>query len=60
MLWVVFTIIAAAAQTARNAMQRELTGTLAGLRIVGVSARGARGAPPPARGGPPQKGPART
>jgi drug/metabolite transporter (DMT)-like permease len=28
MLWVVFTIIAAAGQTARNAMQRELTATL--------------------------------
>ncbi len=28
MLWAVFTIIAAAAQTARNAMQRELTATL--------------------------------
>lgn len=28
MLWVVFTLIAAAAQTARNAMQRELTATL--------------------------------
>lgn len=28
MLWAVFTLIAAAAQTARNAMQRELTGTL--------------------------------
>ena len=28
MLWAVFTIIAAAAQTARNAMQRELTSTL--------------------------------
>src|SRR5512143_2115495 len=28
MLWAVFTIIAAAAQTARNAMQRELTVTL--------------------------------
>ncbi|HEX5508721.1 MAG TPA: DMT family transporter [Pseudolabrys sp.] len=28
MLWAVYTIIAAAAQTARNAMQRELTGTL--------------------------------
>jgi len=27
-LWALFTIIAAAAQTARNAMQRELTGTL--------------------------------
>jgi drug/metabolite transporter (DMT)-like permease len=27
-LWAVFTIVAAAAQTARNAMQRELTGTL--------------------------------
>ena len=27
-LWVAFTVIAAAAQTARNAMQRELTGTL--------------------------------
>src|SRR5215218_9044899 len=27
-LWIVFTVIAAAAQTARNAMQRELTGTL--------------------------------
>jgi drug/metabolite transporter (DMT)-like permease len=27
-LWIVFTLIAAAAQTARNAMQRELTGTL--------------------------------
>jgi drug/metabolite transporter (DMT)-like permease len=27
-LWVVFTIVAALAQTARNAMQRELTGTL--------------------------------
>ncbi len=27
-LWVVFTLLAAAAQTARNAMQRELTGTL--------------------------------
>ena len=27
-LWVVFTIIAAAAQTVRNAAQRELTGTL--------------------------------
>jgi drug/metabolite transporter (DMT)-like permease len=27
-LWAVFTVIAAAAQTARNAMQRELTGTL--------------------------------
>src|SRR4051794_19866832 len=27
-LWVVFTLIAAAAQTARNAMQRELTATL--------------------------------
>ena len=29
MLWAVFTLIAAAAQTARNAMQRELTATLA-------------------------------
>jgi len=28
MLWAVFTLIAAAAQTARNAMQRELTGAL--------------------------------
>ncbi len=28
MLWAVFTIVAAAAQTARNAMQRELTATL--------------------------------
>ena len=28
MLWAVFTLIAAAAQTARNAMQRELTSTL--------------------------------
>ena len=28
MLWAVFTLIAAAAQTARNAMQRELTATL--------------------------------
>ena len=28
MLWAVFTLTAAAAQTARNAMQRELTGTL--------------------------------
>ena len=28
MLWAIFTLIAAAAQTARNAMQRELTGTL--------------------------------
>src|SRR5215468_11198883 len=28
MLWAVFTLIAAAAQTARNAMQRELTTTL--------------------------------
>jgi drug/metabolite transporter (DMT)-like permease len=28
MLWAVFTVIAAAAQTARNAMQRELTATL--------------------------------
>jgi drug/metabolite transporter (DMT)-like permease len=28
MLWAVFTLIAAAAQTVRNAMQRELTGTL--------------------------------
>src|SRR6476620_962909 len=28
MLWTVFTLIAAAAQTARNAMQRELTATL--------------------------------
>src|SRR5262245_41101671 len=27
-LWAVFTVIAAASQTARNAMQRELTGTL--------------------------------
>ena len=27
-LWVVFTLIAAAAQTVRNAMQRELTATL--------------------------------
>ena len=27
-LWAVFTLIAAAAQTARNAMQRELTATL--------------------------------
>jgi drug/metabolite transporter (DMT)-like permease len=27
-LWIVFTIVAALAQTARNAMQRELTGTL--------------------------------
>ena len=27
-LWVAFTLIAAASQTARNAMQRELTGTL--------------------------------
>src|SRR5690349_18090341 len=27
-LWIVFTLIAAAAQTARNAMQRELTATL--------------------------------
>jgi len=27
MLWAVFTLIAAAAQTARNAMQRELTAT---------------------------------
>ena len=28
MLWAVFTLIAAAAQTARNAMQRELTASL--------------------------------
>src|SRR4051812_26401381 len=28
MLWAIFTLIAAAAQTARNAMQRELTSTL--------------------------------
>ena len=28
MLWAVFTLVAAAAQTARNAMQRELTATL--------------------------------
>ena len=28
MLWAVFTIVAAASQTARNAMQRELTATL--------------------------------
>src|SRR5882672_4106570 len=28
MLWAVFTLIAASAQTARNAMQRELTATL--------------------------------
>ena len=28
MLWAIFTLIAAAAQTARNAMQRELTATL--------------------------------
>ena len=28
MLWAVFMLIAAAAQTARNAMQRELTATL--------------------------------
>ncbi|HKS86532.1 MAG TPA: EamA/RhaT family transporter, partial [Pseudolabrys sp.] len=28
MLWTIFTLIAAAAQTARNAMQRELTSTL--------------------------------
>ena len=28
MLWAVFTLIAAAAQTVRNAMQRELTATL--------------------------------
>ena len=28
MLWALFTLIAAAAQTARNAMQRELTATL--------------------------------
>ena len=28
MLWAIFTVIAAAAQTARNAMQRELTATL--------------------------------
>jgi drug/metabolite transporter (DMT)-like permease len=34
MLWVVFTLIAAAAQTARNAMQRELT---AGLGTVGAT-----------------------
>src|SRR5262245_45698518 len=27
-LWALFTVIAAASQTARNAMQRELTGTL--------------------------------
>ena len=27
-LWAVFTVIAAFAQTVRNAMQRELTGTL--------------------------------
>src|SRR3954462_701485 len=27
-LWIVFTVLAAAAQTARNAMQRELTATL--------------------------------
>ena len=35
-LWIVFTIIAAAAQTVRNAMQRELTGTLGTLGATHV------------------------
>jgi len=35
-LWVVFTVIAAAAQTVRNAMQRELTGTLGTLGATHV------------------------
>jgi drug/metabolite transporter (DMT)-like permease len=36
MLWVVFTLIAAAAQTARNAMQRELTVTLGAVGATHV------------------------
>ena len=35
-LWIVFTIIAAAAQTVRNAMQRELTGALGALGATHV------------------------
>ena len=35
-LWVVFTVIAAAAQTVRNAMQRELTGSLGTLGATHV------------------------
>ena len=35
-LWIVFTVIAAAAQTIRNAMQRELTGTLGTLGATHV------------------------
>jgi drug/metabolite transporter (DMT)-like permease len=35
-LWIVFTVIAAAAQTVRNAMQRELTGTLGTLGATHV------------------------
>jgi drug/metabolite transporter (DMT)-like permease len=35
-LWIVFTIIAAAAQTVRNAMQRELTGSLGTLGATHV------------------------
>ena len=36
MLWAVFTLIAAAAQTARNAMQRELTATLGSVGATHV------------------------
>jgi drug/metabolite transporter (DMT)-like permease len=35
-LWIIFTVIAAAAQTVRNAMQRELTGTLGTLGATHV------------------------
>lgn len=35
-LWIVFTLVAAAAQTVRNAMQRELTGTLGTLGATHV------------------------
>src|SRR6516225_7822233 len=36
MLWAVFTLIAAAAQTARNAMQRELTASLGAVGATHV------------------------
>src|SRR5450631_3465620 len=36
MLWAVFTLIAAAAQTARNAMQRELTASLGSVGATHV------------------------
>src|SRR5271155_4669532 len=35
-LWIVFTVIAAAAQTVRNAMQRELTGSIGTLGATHV------------------------